>query len=60
MKFVTQLKKSLYDGMGVLGKSAISMASQTTRLGKHSSIMVQDKCMPQGSKYGKIDLEWIS
>jgi len=34
-----QLKKSLHDGTRVLGKSAISMVSQTTRLGKGSSVM---------------------
>jgi len=34
-----QLKKSPHDGMGVLGSSAVSMASQTTRLGKGSSVM---------------------
>jgi len=33
-----QLKKSPHDSTGVLGSSAISMASQTTRLGKGSSI----------------------
>ena len=33
-----QLKKSPYDGMGVLGSFAVSTASQTTRLGKGSSI----------------------
>jgi len=35
-----QLKKSPYDGMGVLGSSAVSTASQTTRLGKDSSVMI--------------------
>jgi len=34
-----QLKKSPHDSMGVLGSSAVSMASQTTRLGKGSSVM---------------------
>jgi len=29
--------------MGVLGSTAISMASQTTRLGKSSSVMAQDE-----------------
>ena len=31
--------------MGVLGRSAISMMSQTTRLDKGSSIITQDKCV---------------
>jgi len=39
-----QLKKSPHDGMGVLGSSAVSMASQTTRLGKGSSVTMQDEC----------------
>ena len=39
-----QLKKSSHDGMGVLGSSAVSMASQTTRLGKGSSVTTRDKC----------------
>jgi len=34
-----QLKKSLYNGTGVLGSSAVSMVSQATRLGKGSSVM---------------------
>jgi len=34
-----QLKKSPHDGTEVLGSSAVSTASQTTRLGKGSSIM---------------------
>ena len=34
-----QLKKSPHDSMGVSGSSAVLMASQTTRLGKDSSIM---------------------
>jgi len=34
-----QLKKSPYDGTGVLGSSAVSMVSQVTRLGKGSSVM---------------------
>ena len=38
-----QLKKSLYDGTGVLGSFAVSTASQTTRLGKGSSVMMQDE-----------------
>ena len=39
-----QLKKSLHDGIGVLGRSAVLIASQTTRLGKGNSVMVQDEC----------------
>ena len=39
-----QLKKSPHDGTGVLGSSAVSMASQTTRLGKGSNVTMQDKC----------------
>jgi len=35
-----QLKKSSHDGTGVLGSTAISTASQATRLGKGSSITV--------------------
>ena len=31
--------------MGVLDKSAVSMASQITRLDKSSSVMVRDKCV---------------
>ena len=43
MKFVTfqlygQLKKSPHNGMGVLGSTAISTASQATKLGKGSSV----------------------
>ena len=43
MKFVTfqlygQLKKSPHNGTGVLGSSAVSTASQTTRLDKDSSV----------------------
>ena len=33
-----QLKKSPHDSTGVLGSSAVSMANQTTRLGKDSSV----------------------
>jgi len=36
----SQLKKSPHDSTGVLGSSAVSMASQTTRLGKDSSVMM--------------------
>ena len=32
--------------MGVLGRSTVSTASQTTRLGKGSSVTVWDKHMP--------------
>ena len=35
-----QLKKSPHDVTGVLGSSAVSMASQATRLGKGSSVMM--------------------
>jgi len=35
----SQLKKSPHDGIGVLGSSAISIVSQTTRLGKGSSVI---------------------
>ena len=35
----SQLKENPYDGIGVLGSSAISMVSQATRLGKGSSVM---------------------
>jgi len=38
-----QLKKSPYDGMGVLGSTAVSMASQATRLGKGSSVTARDE-----------------
>jgi len=40
-----QLKKSPYDSTGVLGSSAVSTASQATRLGKDSSVTIQDKRM---------------
>jgi len=39
----SQLKKSPHDVMGVLGSSAVSMANQTTRLGKDSSVTMQDE-----------------
>ena len=39
----SQQKKSPYDGMGILGRSVVLTASQTTRLGKSSSITTQDK-----------------
>ena len=51
--------KSLHDGMGVLGSTVVLIASQTTRLGKGSSFTVQDKCMPQRSNYGEINLKQI-
>jgi len=41
-----QLKQSLHKGAEVLGRSAVSMASQTTTLGKGSSVIVRDKHMP--------------
>jgi len=41
-----QLKKSPHDGMGVLGSTAILMASQATRLGKGNSVTARDKHMP--------------
>ena len=40
-----QLKKSSHNGMEVLGSSAVSTASQATRLGKSSSVTVRDKHM---------------
>jgi len=42
----SQLKKSPHDGMGVLDSTAVSMASQATRLGKGSSVMARDECVP--------------
>jgi len=41
-----QLKKSPHDGTGVLGSTAVSTVSQATRLGKGSSVTVQDEHMP--------------
>jgi len=41
-----QLKKSPHDGMGVLGSTAVSTASQATRLGKGSSVTARDEHMP--------------
>jgi len=41
-----QLKKSLHDSTGVLGSTAVSMASQATRLGKGSSVTAQDERVP--------------
>ena len=52
-----QLKKSPHNGTEVLGNSAISMASQTTRLGKGSSVMTQDKCASKRAYYGEIYLK---
>ena len=37
-----QLKKSPHNSMGVLGSSAVLTASQTTRLGKGSSVTMRD------------------
>jgi len=42
----SQLKKSPHDGTGVLGSTAVSTVSQATRLGKGSSVTVQDEHMP--------------
>ena len=39
----SQLKKSPYNGMGVLGSTAVSTASQATRLGKDSSVTAWDE-----------------
>jgi len=36
----SQLKKSPHDGTGVLGSTAVSTASQATRLDKSSSVTV--------------------
>jgi len=33
-----------HEGTGVLGSSAVLTASQTTRLGKGSSVMTRDEC----------------
>ena len=38
-----QLKKSPHNGIEVLGSSAVSMVSQTTRLGKGSSVTMRDE-----------------
>ena len=54
-----QLKKSPHDSMGVLGSSAVSMVSQTTRLGKGSSVTIWDERASWRSYYGEIYLEWI-
>ena len=42
----SQLKKSPHDGTGVLGSTAVSTASQATRLGKSSSVTAQDERVP--------------
>ena len=39
----SQLKKSSHDGIGVLGNTAVLTVSQTTRLGKGSSVTVRDE-----------------
>jgi len=39
--------------------SAILMVSQTTRLGKGSSVIMQDERASWRSYYGEIYLEWI-
>jgi len=41
-----QLKKSLHNGTGVLGSTAVLTASQATRLGKDSSVTAQDEHVP--------------
>jgi len=41
-----QLKKSPHNGTGVLGSTAVSTASQATRLGKGSSVMARDERVP--------------
>ena len=41
-----QLKKSPHDSTGVLGSTAVSTASQATRLGKGSSVTVRDERVP--------------
>ena len=54
-----QLKKSPHNGTGVLGRSTILMASQTTRLGKGSSVMMWDECASLRFYYSETNLEWI-
>jgi len=39
-----QLKKSPHNSIGILGSSAVLTASQTTRLGKDSSVTMRDEC----------------
>ena len=41
-----QLKKSPHDGTEVLGSTAVSTASQATRLGKGSSVTARDEHGP--------------
>jgi len=41
-----QLKKSLHNGTGVLGSTAVSMVSQATRLSKGSSVTARDERVP--------------
>jgi len=48
---------TLHKVIGVLGITAISTASQATRLGKDNSVMVQDKYVPLRSYYGKSTLK---
>jgi len=40
-----QLKKSSHNSTGVLGSTVILTASQTTRLGKGSSVTTRDECV---------------
>ena len=54
-----QLKKNLHDSTGVLNSSAVLMVSQTTRLGKGSSVMTRDERMSWRSYYSEIYLKWI-
>jgi len=42
----SQLKKSPHNGTGVLGSTAISTASQATRLDKGSSVTARDEHVP--------------
>ena len=42
----SQLKKSPYNGTGVLGSIAVLTVSQATRLGKGNSVTVRDERMP--------------
>jgi len=54
-----QLKKNPHNSTGALGSSAVSTASQTTRLGKSSSVMTRDEHVSWRSYYSEIYLEWI-
>ena len=47
-----QLKKSPHDGTGVLGSTAVSMASQATRLGKGSISQMVTYLVCDELKYG--------